>query len=177
MQKNKAFFFDRDGIINKSVIKDNKPFSPRYPRDLVLNYELFNFIKKLKEKNYLIIIVTNQPDIKNGKLANYSLKVINSIIKKFFLIDDIYVCTHGKNDNCTCRKPKPGMLKKAAKKWNIEFEKSYMIGDRLKDIEAGASMNCRTIFIDYNYNEPKPKLYDYKFNSISKMIKEIGKII
>ncbi len=177
MKKNKAFFFDRDGIINKSAIKNNKPFSPRYPKDLVLNYELSNFIKKLKEKNYLIIIVTNQPDIKNGKLTNYSLKVINSKIQKYFLVDDIYVCTHGKNDNCMCRKPKPGMLKKAGKKWNIEFEKSYMIGDRWKDIEAGASMNCRTIYIDYNYDEPKPKLYDYKFNSISKMIKEIGKII
>jgi D-glycero-D-manno-heptose 1,7-bisphosphate phosphatase len=69
------------------------------------------------------------------------------------------------------------MLKKAAKKWNIDFKKSYMVGDRWKDMDAGATMNCRTIFIDYNYDEIKPKLYDYKFKSISKMTKEIGKII
>jgi len=177
LKKNKAFFFDRDGILNKAVIKQLKPYSPRYPSELNLNYEFVKFIKKLKAKNFLIIVISNQPDVKNGKLTKYSLKIINSIIKRYFLIDEIYVCIHGKKDNCECRKPKPGMLKKASEKWNIDFKKSYFIGDRWKDISAGASMDCTTIFIDYNYNEPKPKFYDYKFNNISKMIKEIGKII
>ena len=176
MKKNKAFFFDRDGILNKSIVKNNKPFSPRYPSELILNRELLSFIKNLRKKNFLSIVVSNQPDIKNGKLTKYSLNIINSIIKKYFLIDDIFICAHSKKDNCQCRKPRPGMLKKAAKKWNIDFKKSYMVGDRWKDMDAGVTMNCRTIFIDYNYDEIKPKLYDYKFKSISKMTKEIGKI-
>ena len=69
------------------------------------------------------------------------------------------------------------MLKKAVKKWNIDLKKSFLLGDRNKDIEAGNSAGCTTIFIDYDYNELKPKNYNYRFNSISKMIKEIGKIV
>ncbi|MDB2363384.1 HAD-IIIA family hydrolase [Candidatus Pelagibacter bacterium] len=177
LKKNKAFFFDRDGILNKSIIKNNKPYSPIFPRELNLNRDLLSFIKKLKKKGFLIIVVSNQPDIKNGKLSIYSLNLMNSIIKKFFLVDEIYICTHGKNDNCQCRKPKPGMLIEASKKWNIELSRSYIVGDRWKDIEAGKSMNCTTIFIDYNYDEPKPKNCNYIFLGISKMIKSIEKII
>lgn len=177
LKKNKAFFFDRDGILNKSIIKNCKPFSPIFPRDLVLNYQILEFIKKLKKKGYLIIVISNQPDIRSGKLSNYSLRFMNSVIKKYFLVDDIYICPHVRNDNCDCRKPKPGMLREASKKWNIEFKKSFLIGDRWKDIEAGSFVNCKTIFIDYNYSEPKPKNYNYYFFSITKMIKSIERII
>ena len=177
LQKNKAFFFDRDGILNKSIVKNRKPYSPRFPRELILNREILSFIKKLKKKGFLIFVVSNQPDMKNGKLSNYSLKVMNSIIKKYFLIDEIYICPHGKNDNCACRKPKPGMLVQASKKWNIDLKKSFLVGDRCKDIMAGTIINCTTIFIDYNYQEPKPKNNDYNFSSISNMIKSIERII
>ena len=177
MKKNKAFFFDRDGILNKAIIKNRKPYSPKYPGEFILNRSFINFIKKLKKKNYLIIVVSNQPDIKNGRLSNYSLKIMNSILKKFFFIDEIYICPHGKNDKCECRKPKTGMFREASKKWNIEFEKSYVVGDRWKDIAAAKSINCKSIFIDYNYNETKPKKSDYFFFSIIKMIKSIEKII
>jgi D-glycero-D-manno-heptose 1,7-bisphosphate phosphatase len=177
LKKNKAFFFDRDGILNKSIIKNQKPYSPRFPNELKLNHKFLPFIKELKKKNYIIIVVTNQPDIKRGKLTKYSLKIINSIIKKYFLVDEIYVCMHDKVDKCNCRKPKPGMLKKAMKKLNIDLKKSFLVGDRNKDVEAGNSVGCTTIFIDYNYDDLKPKNYDYKFTSISKMINVIGKII
>ena len=177
MKKSKAFFFDRDGILNKSIIKNSKPYSPRNLKELYLNFELVEFIKKLKKKKFKIIVVTNQPDIKYGKLSNYTLRTINSIIVKTFFIDDIYVCSHGKNDNCKCRKPKPGMLKKASKKWNINLKKSYLIGDRWKDIASGESMGCTTIFIDYNYNENKPKSFNYQYKGISSMINNIEKVI
>ena len=177
LRENKAFFFDRDGILNRSIIKKQKPYSPRFPYELKLNHELLPFIKELKKKNFIIIVVTNQPDVKRGKLTKYSLKIINLVIKKYFLVDEIYTCMHDKIDNCDCRKPKPGMLKKAMKKWNINLKKSFLVGDRNKDIQAGNSAGCTTIFIDYNYNELKPENYDYKFTSISKMKKIIKNII
>ena len=68
------------------------------------------------------------------------------------------------------------MLKKASKKWNIDLKKSYLIGDRWKDIKSGESMGCTTIFIDYNYDEYKPKSYNYKYKSISLMVNNIEKI-
>ena len=177
MEKNKAFFFDRDGILNKSIIKNNKPYSPRIPGQLKLNREILQFIKYLKKKNFIIIAVSNQPDIKRGKLCKFALKIINVLVKRYFLIDEIYVCEHDVSDTCNCRKPKNGMLLQAGKKWNIDFKKSYLIGDRWTDIQAGNSLYCKTIFIDYNYNEKKPKKYNYKFNLISSMIRNMEKHI
>ena len=101
---------------------------------------------------------------------------MNLLIQKYFLIDEIFVCKHDKKDRCMCRKPKNGMLKSAAKKWNIDFKKSFLIGDRWKDIEAGNSVGCKTIYIDYNYDEKKPKLYNYKFYNIKNMVKIMKKM-
>ena len=144
---------------------------------MILNREVQSFIKKLKNKGFLIFVLSNQPDIKSGKLSNYSLKFMNLIIKKYFFIDEIYICPHGKNDNCECRKPRPGMLIEASKKWNIDLKKSFLIGDRWKDISAGKIMNCTTIFIDYDYDELKPRNSNYNFINISNMIKFIKRII
>ena len=177
MEKNKAFFFDRDGILNKSILKKNKTYSPRNLKELILNFELVEFIKKLKKKNFKIIVITNQPDIKSGKLNKYTLRIINLIIKKKFCIDDFFICIHGKNENCNCRKPKPGLIIKASKKWNINLKESFFVGDRWKDMQAGEIVGCNTIFIDYDYNESKPKSYSYKFKTISLMIKKIEKIL
>ena len=105
------------------------------------------------------------------------MKIINAVIIKKFFVDDILICTHGKSENCECRKPKPGLLKKAAEKWNIDLKNSYFIGDRWKDIESGEVMGCNTIFIDYNYNEIKPKYYSYKFKNISSMIENMKKVL
>jgi D-glycero-D-manno-heptose 1,7-bisphosphate phosphatase len=129
------------------------------------------------EKDFKIIVITNQPDVKYGKLSKYTLKIINSIIMKNFSIDDIFVCIHGNEDNCDCRKPKPGLLKKASEKWNIDLKKSFFIGDRWKDIESGECMGCKTIFIDYNYDELRPRKCSHKFKNISLMINNIKKIL
>ena len=74
-------------------------------------------------------------------------------LKKVLPLDDIYVCWHGQDGECKCRKPLPGMLLQVSEKYNIDFQQSYLIGDRWKDIEAGKSAGCKTIFLDYNYNE------------------------
>ena len=69
LRKNKAFFFDRDGILNKAIIRNKKPFSPLYPSQLKKNFEILNFLKTLKKKKYILIMITNQPEIKRGKLS------------------------------------------------------------------------------------------------------------
>ena len=79
------------------------------------------------------------------------------INKNEIKLDDIFVCYHDDKDNCNCRKPKPGLLLQARKKWNIDFKKSFMIGDRWRDIQAGEEEGCKTIFLDYNYKDIKPK--------------------
>ena len=86
-----------------------------------------------------------------------------------------YVCYHDDNHDCNCRKPKIGLFLKAKKKWNINFKKSIMIGDRWKDIEAGNKLGCKTYFIDYKYKESKKIMYNYKVNNLLEAAKHIEK--
>ena len=76
---------------------------------------------------------------------------MNNFLKKEIELDDIFVCYHDDKDNCNCRKPKPGLLLEASKKWYVDFKKSFMIGDRWRDIQAGVKVGCKTIFLNYNY--------------------------
>ena len=122
----------------------------------------------------MIIIVTNQPDISRGKL---SLEDFNKMTKKIFKIlqvDDLFFCPHTQEINCGCRKPKIELFNKAIKKYNIDLKKSYMIGDRRSDIEAGELIKCKTIFIDRNYAEKKPFNYNYKCNNLLNSLKYIN---
>ena len=95
---------------------------------------------------------------------------MNNYLKNETKLDDLFVCYHDDHDNCECRKPKPGLILEATKKWNIDLKKSFMIGDRRKDIEAGKSAGCKTIFIDYNYKEIQPNGYDYSTDSLTKAV-------
>ena len=120
-------------------------------------------------------MITNQPEIKRGKLSKKALNFINLEIKRFFNLDDFFVCMHDTLDGCNCRKPKPGMILKGVEKWNIDLSNSYLIGDRFKDIDAGEKVNCKTIFMDYDYHERKPAKSTYRFKNFRTMINEIIK--
>ena len=169
---NRAIFFDRDGILNKAIIKNNRPYSPLNIKELKINKNLQKKIIYLK-KYFKIFIVTNQPEISRGNLKLSILKKQNDIIKKFFKIDDIFYCPHDSSENCNCRKPKTKMFLNAKKKYKINFSKSYCIGDRWKDIHASNKLKINSIFIDYNYSEKKPKKYFAKFKSVSAALKFI----
>lgn len=143
---NKAVYLDRDGIINRKLEKD-----------YVKNWDEFHFlpdtikaIKTINEKGYLVIVVTNQRGIAKGLMTEKDLQEIHrrmceELQKHGAYIDDIFYCPHDIKDNCNCRKPKPGMLIEAQKKWNIDFAQSYIIGDSESDIEAGKRVGCKGI--------------------------------
>jgi len=86
---------------------------------------------------------------------------MNNFIKKKILLDDIFVCYHDDIDNCNCRKPKPGLLLQAGKKWKVDYKQSFMIGDRWRDVQAGKNAGCKTIYLDYNYRDIKPNNPDF----------------
>ena len=143
---NKAVFIDRDGTININsgyIIK---------PDHLQIYSGVSKGIRLLNEHGFKIIIITNQSGIARGF---YSEKILEEIHKKLKIelkkenakIDAIYYCPHHPNENCNCRKPKPGLLEQAITDLNIDKEKSYMIGDRMLDIEAGSKIGCKTILI------------------------------
>ena len=168
----KAFFFDRDGVLNKSIVKLGKPYSPNNFDELQITDGAKHIIQYLKNKNFVIIVVTNQPDVKRKKVSKTFVEKIHSFLKKELLFDDLYVCYDDK-DFSFFRKPKPGMIFKAQKKWNIDLKKSFLIGDRNKDIIAGISAGVKTIFLDNNYFEKKPIFSHYRI----RYLKELKKIV
>lgn len=162
----KCIFLDRDGVINKSIVKEGKPFAPLRFRDFKILPNVKKTIIHFKKKNYLVIVITNQPEINNGKLSLKEFRLMNEKIFNFLNIDDLYFCPHKKTENCKCRKPNVGLFKKAISKHKINIYKSYFIGDRKSDIDITKFINIKTIFIDRNYVEDKPINYDYKCKSI-----------
>jgi len=171
----KAVFLDRDGVLNRAFIKNGKPFPPYDLNNLEILEGVKDIIVDLKKSNWLVIVVTNQPDVARNITSKKDVEKINNYLKLILQFDEIYTCYHDNDDFCDCRKPKPGMLVTASRKNNIVLKNSYMVGDRWSDIEAGNKVGCKTIFIDYNYKEKKPVNFNYRVKSINEAAKIILK--
>ena len=157
VKKNKVVFFDRDGVLNKSLFENGKPVAPRKIKNFIINPNSKRVINYLKEMGNIIIVVTNQPDVGNGLVEK---KVI-------------FVCFHSQKDNCNCRKPRIGLFEMAHKKYNVDKAKSFIIGDRFSDIEAGFNFKIKTILLGNGYSE----IYKTKPDFIISNLTEIKKII
>ena len=169
---NKAIFFDRDGVlIDAPINKDNKPISILKVKDVKFCDGIKKVCKRLS-KDYLLIMITNQPDFKRKKNTKKNIVEINKFIKKELKLNDVFVC-YSKDDKCFFRKPNPGMLIAAKDKYKLNIKKSFFIGDRWRDIDAGNAFGCKTIFIDRSYNEKLNK----KPNFIVKNLKNVLSII
>lgn len=149
----RAVFLDRDGVLNRAVIKNGKPYPPANLNELIVDEEVKPALKKLKDSGFLLIGVTNQPDVARGKTLQTTVESINNHLLKILPLDDFRVCYHDDKDHCYCRKPKPGLILEAAQTWSIHLSTSYMVGDRWRDVEAGHSAGCKTVFLDLGYTE------------------------
>ena len=151
-----AVFLDRDGVVNLAYTRSGKPYPPKDLSQLVIIPDVEKSVKMLIEYGFVIVVITNQPDISN---VNSNYEIVNALHKEISSltgIENFYVCPHIDSDNCKCRKPKPGLLLKAAEDLNLDVRKSYMVGDRWRDVGAGQSAGCKNFFIDYNYSEKRP---------------------
>ena len=161
-----AVFLDRDGVVNRGYLRDGKSYAPRETKDFRLLPYAAKSIERLKEIGFLVIVVTNQPDINNGLVSIDAVNGMHSLLRRKTQVDDIFLCPHSQDENCDCRKPKPGMLIKAAEKYNIDLKRSFMVGDRASDISAGRQAGCKTIFINRNYREDGPLNPDFTAHSL-----------
>jgi D-glycero-D-manno-heptose 1,7-bisphosphate phosphatase len=164
--KSRAVFLDRDGVLNQPVVRDGKPFAPARVEDVEIYAGLREQLQRLKDRGFFLIVVTNQPDVVRGTTSRETVEGINrTIARELPAIDRILVCFHDNGDGCVCRKPRPGMLLAGAKEFDVDLQRSYMVGDRRGDMEAGIAAGSRTIFVDRAYAEPPPIKYDYKVSS------------
>jgi len=160
-----AIFLDSDGVLNQPVMAGDKPEAPTTVEQLVIPAEVKPALEKLKQAGYLLICVTNKPDVEEGRMSQQTVEKIYEKMCSELPLDDVFICY---SRNAACFKPKPELLLEAAQKYNIALHKSYMIGDRWSDIEAGQNAHCRTIWVDREYpNEriPDPPA-DYTAHSL-----------
>jgi D-glycero-D-manno-heptose 1,7-bisphosphate phosphatase len=162
----RAVFLDRDGVINRAIVRDGKPHPPASLVELEILPGVHEALQKLHDANYLLVVVTNQPDVARGTAKVEDVELMNAFLSSQLPIDDFMTCYHDSSDKCSCRKPLPGALLEAAREHNIDLSKSFMVGDRWRDVEAGASAGCKTFFIDYQYDEKRPTYFDNKVSSL-----------
>lgn len=143
----KAVFLDRDGVINKMFMRMGKLRAPYSLEEFAYCDGVEEAIHNLKNAGFVLVIVTNQPDVARGWVAMEHVEAVNQFISSSLPIDEIRACFHTEKDQCECRKPKAGMLLEAARKWNIDCSKSFMVGDRITDIQAGHTAGCQSILV------------------------------
>src|SRR5262245_60478281 len=151
----RAAFLDRDGVLNCASIRDGKP--PASLAELEILPDVPHALHDLKAAGFLLIGATNQPDVARGTQRRDVVEAINAKLCATLPLDDLLVCYHDDRDDCACRKPRPGLLLDAAVKHGIDLAGSYMIGDRWRDVGAGRSAGCATVWIDRGYTEPWPE--------------------
>ncbi|HUI05178.1 MAG TPA: HAD family hydrolase [Acidimicrobiales bacterium] len=156
-----AVFLDRDGVLNEPLVRHGRPFSPRRPDELVVVPGVPDACARLRARGLVLVVVTNQPDVARGLQSAQDVAAINARLRAAIALDAVYVCPHDDADACPCRKPKPGMLLAAAGDLDLDLPRSFMVGDRWSDIEAGRSAGCRTVYIDRGYQEPRPTAFDH----------------
>ena len=152
----RAVFLDRDGVLTRAVIRDGKPYPPASLAELELLPDVAEALHQLKREGFLLLVVTNQPDVARGKQQISAVEEMHRFLKQQLPLDDIFACYHDDSDRCDCRKPATGLLLHAASKHGVTLAASYMVGDRWRDIDAGASAGVRTVWIDRQYAERGP---------------------
>jgi D-glycero-D-manno-heptose 1,7-bisphosphate phosphatase len=169
----RAVFADRDGVLCANIIRDGRPVAPTRLEDFRLLPGVEDSVRALKSAGFLIIVVTNQPDVGTGRTPRATVEAMHKIIRAELAVDDIKACFHTNADGCTCRKPKPGMILEAAAERAIDLPASYVVGDRWSDVAAGQEAGCATIFVDYGYKADRVIKADTVVGSFAEAAKVI----
>jgi D-glycero-D-manno-heptose 1,7-bisphosphate phosphatase len=161
-----AVFLDRDGVINANLERNGRPVAPTTLAEFELLPGVVESVQRMKERGYLIIVITNQPDVADGRTARSTVDAMHDLIRCKIAVDDIKVCFHNDSAGCACRKPKPGMILDAAAEHGIDLARSYVVGDRWRDIAAGRAAGCMTFFVDYDHKQDGPNFPDRVVKSL-----------
>jgi D-glycero-D-manno-heptose 1,7-bisphosphate phosphatase len=154
--KHRAVFLDRDGVINRALVRDGKPYPPRSLKEFEILPGVPEACARLKAAGFLLVVATNQPDVGRGTLPQQTVEALHAHLLRALPLDRIEVCyaAGGKYGQPSAdRKPQPGMLLRAAAALEVDLSRSWMVGDRWRDIECGRAAGCRTVLIDYGYEE------------------------
>lgn len=173
----RAVFLDRDGVLNDITVRNGVPYPPYKAADVKILPGVAQAIEVFQKLQLLRIVVTNQPDIARGTQTASEVDAINQVLAGSLALDEFCVCPHDNADQCDCRKPKPGLLLKAAEKHGIDLQSSFLIGDRSSDILAGAAAGCRTFLIERAYSKAEWCKPDYRVRDLAEAAELIRGLI
>jgi D-glycero-D-manno-heptose 1,7-bisphosphate phosphatase len=162
----RAVFLDRDGVLNEAFVRNGKVYSPDTIEEMIIRPDVAPALARLRAQGFRLVVATNQPDIARGRLTRAQVDAMNAYLRSKLPLDAIEVCAHDDVDHCDCRKPGAGLLLRAAERDGITLDESFMVGDRVRDIEAGRRAHCRTILIGDSYGEPFTTQPDAKFATL-----------
>ena len=162
-----AVFLDRDGVLIETTVRNGKPFaiSPGEPMTIISG--VVPACMALARAGYYLVMTTNQPDVARGKVTAHFVERTNARLASKLGLDAVEVCMHDDVDDCACRKPRPGLMQNAASRFSLDLTASYVVGDRWRDVDAGIAAGCRTVFIDYGYEEALRGTPDFVCGSLA----------
>ena len=161
----RAVFLDRDGVLNRVRVIEGKPFPPQNVAEVEILPGVPEALRMLRDAGFFLIVVSNQPDVARGVTSQSTVEAINDYLAERLPLDRVITCYDDGNESRR-RKPRPDMLIEGAKEFDADLTKSFMVGDRWRDIEAGIAAGCKTVLIDYGYFEKRPPSYDFRASSL-----------
>jgi len=176
----RAVFLDRDGVLNRTTVKDGVPYPPASAGQVELLDGVPEALALLQQHGWLLIAVTNQPDVARGSQTREAVEQINQRLAEQLPLSAIFTCFHDNQDGCDCRKPRPGMLVEAAEIHQIDLSNSFMVGDRWSDVVAGQAAGCRTFLIDLPYSQRRRCTPDFTVANLleaAHQIVQLGEIL
>jgi D-glycero-D-manno-heptose 1,7-bisphosphate phosphatase len=163
----RAVFLDRDGVIIRAVVRNGKPYAAQSVAELAILPGVQEALQQLRAAGFVNLVATNQPDVGAGKLPRATVEAMHAHLAQTLAIDAFKVCYHTEAEDCACRKPKPGMILEAARELGLDVGKSFMVGDRWRDVGAARNAGCQALFIDYSYDEKRPEKPYVAVNSLA----------
>ncbi len=162
--KRRAVFLDRDGVLNRSIVRAGRPYPPSKLAEFSLYEDVPKGCKRLKAAGFFLAVVTNQPDVGRGTQQESEVEAIHQVLRKALPLDRVEVCYHGGEEfgqACDCRKPQPGMVLRVARECALDLKASYLIGDRWRDVNCARAAGCAAIFMDHGYAEALREAPDF----------------
>ena len=162
-------------MINQARVIGGKPYPPVAREEFMLLPGVPEACRALKAAGFLLVVVTNQPDVGRGTLARAAVESIHAYMCELLPLDRVEVCydAGGTQPPHPDRKPRPGMLRRAAAELGIDLARSFMVGDRWRDIDCGCNAGCTTILIDYGYDEPLRAQPDHRAANLLEAVRII----
>ena len=148
----RAVFIERDGVLNLPRVEGKFQIAPRTVGELNLNRAAIEPLKQLQEAGFLLIATTNQPGISRGHISRREIDLMHTLLMKTFPLNEIFMCPHDDADRCPCRKPKPGLFREAAFKWQILLDHSFVISDKWQDAKAAQNAGCTSLLLQSPWN-------------------------